>query len=90
MATEATEIGAMNKARFDRAFESFIGDDEEQITVSTFFETLAEIEHERAEKVIELEAQVIGNQLLFAPSPDVAVNGNEIVLGNQRIVVRMA
>lgn len=80
----------MNKARFDRAFESFIGDDEEQITVSTFFETLAEIEHERAEKVIELEAQVIGNQLLFAPSPDVAVNGNEIVLGNQRIVVRMA
>lgn len=90
MATEATEIWAMNKARFDRAFESFIGDDEEQITVSTFFETLAEIEHERAEKVIELEAQVIGNQLLFAPSPDVAVNGNEIVLGNQRIVVRMA
>ncbi len=80
----------MNKARFDRAFESFIGNDDEQITASAFFETLAEIEHEREEKVIELQACVVGDQLRFTPSPDVAVNGNEIVLGNQRIVVRMA
>lgn len=80
----------MNKARFDRAFENFIGNDDEQITASTFFRTLAEIEHERTEKFIELEARIVGNQLLFAPSPDVAVNGNEIVPGNQRIVVRMA
>mgnify|MGYP002784180346 CR=1 FL=1 len=80
----------MNKARFDRAFQSFINNDDEQVTANTFFETLAEIERERAEKVIELQAHLVGDQLEFIPSPDVAVNGNEIVLGNQRIVVRMA
>lgn len=80
----------MSKARFDRAFENFIRNDQEQITASTFFETLAEIEQDRAEKTIELQASIVGGQLQFTPSPDVTVKGNEIVLGNQRIVVRMA
>ncbi len=80
----------MNKARFDSAFENFIRNDEEQITARAFFETLAEIEQERAEKTIESQASIVGGQLQFTPSPDVTVNGNEIVLGNQRIVVRVS
>ncbi|MDQ3010363.1 MAG: hypothetical protein M3X11_06635 [Acidobacteriota bacterium] len=80
----------MDKTRFDRAFENFIRSDEEQITGRTFFETLAEIEQARAERTIELQASIVGGQLQFSPSPDVTVHGNEIMLGNQRIVVRVS
>ena len=80
----------MSKQRFDKAFAQFIQQDEEPITPPTFFETLAEIERERAPKVIELQASLIGGQLQFTPSPELSVHGNEIVLGEKRIVVHMS
>lgn len=80
----------MTKARFDRAFAVYIRAGEEKISPRTFFHTLAEIEQERVEKTIELQASIVGGRLQFAPSPDVSVNGNEIVLGTQRIVVKVS
>ena len=40
----------MNKTRFDKAFAKFIRRGEEKITPRTFFQVLAEIEPERAQK----------------------------------------
>lgn len=72
----------MSKARFDQALKSFIQNGEEPIMPQTFFETLAEIEQERAEKTIELQASIVDGQLQFSPSPELAVSGNEILLEN--------
>jgi hypothetical protein len=80
----------MSKARFDKAFGQFIRRPEERMTPKTFFQVLAEIERERGRKTIELQARLIGGELEFQPSPDVTVHGNEIVVGNQRIVVRVS
>lgn len=80
----------MSKQRFDKAFAKFIQQDPEKITPPTFFQTLAEIERARATKTIELHAKIVAGQLQFTPSPDVSVHGNEIVLGQQRIVVQMS
>lgn len=80
----------MSKKRFDQAFAKFIRRDEEKITPQTFFQTLAEIERERAQKTIELEAQIVEGQLQFAPSPELTVRGNEIFLGDQRIIVHVS
>ena len=80
----------MSKERFDKAFAKFIRRGEERITPRNFFETLAEIERERVQKTIELQARIVGSQLEFAPSTELYVNGNEIVLGNQRIVVKVS
>ena len=80
----------MSKKRFDQAFAQFIAQDEEPITASTFFQTLAEIERERAHKTIELQAEIVNGQLQFAASPELSVRGNEILLGQQRIVVHVS
>ena len=80
----------MSKAKFDKAFARFIQRREEKVTASTFYETLAEIEQERAEKVIELRVKIVEGQLRFVPSPDLSVRDNEIVLGNQRIIVKVS
>jgi hypothetical protein len=80
----------MSKQRFDKAFAKFIQQGEENLTPPTFFQTLAEIERDRAPKTIELQAKLVAGQLQFAPSPELSVHGNEIVLGTQRIVVRMS
>lgn len=80
----------MSKKRFDQAFATFIAQDEEQISPPTFFETLSEIERERAQKTIELQAEIVDGQLQFTPSPELSVYGNEILLGQQRIVVHVS
>ncbi len=80
----------MSKAKFDKAFARFIRQSEEKISAPTFFHTLAEIEQERTEKVIELRARIVAGQLQFVPSPDLSVHDNEIVLGKQRIIVKVS
>jgi hypothetical protein len=80
----------MSKARFDKAFAEFIRRGEEKITPKTFFQILAEIERERVQRTIELRARIVEGKLQFEPSPEVSVHDNEIVLGNQRIVVNVS
>jgi hypothetical protein len=48
----------MNKSRFDKAFAGFIQHGEEKMKSKTFFQVLAEIEQERAQKTIELHAKL--------------------------------
>lgn len=79
----------MKKTRLDKAFAKFIRGGAERVTPKAFFDVLADVEKRRVEKTIELKARVVGGKLQFAPSPDVSVDGNEIVLGNQRLVVRL-
>ncbi len=80
----------MSKKRFDKAFAKFIRQGEERIKPQTFFQVLADIERERAQKTIELQAAIVDGQLRFAPSPELSVRANEILVGNQRIIVRVS
>lgn len=79
----------MSKSRFDKAFAAFIPRDADQITPKKFFQILREIEQVRVQKTIEIRAKVVEGTLEFQPSPDIAVHNNEIIVGHQRIVVRM-
>jgi len=80
----------MNKDRLDKAFKKFIRSGDEKITPLTFFQILATIEQKRVEKTIELKARIIEGKLHFESSPDISVKNNEIVLGDQRIIVNMS
>jgi hypothetical protein len=79
----------MNKARFDQAFSNFIRGGEQRVTPEKFSQILAEIESQRVDQTIELTAKVVDNKLQFEPSPEISVRDNEIVFGNQRVVVRL-
>jgi hypothetical protein len=80
----------MSQARCDKAFAKFIRRGKEKITPKTFFQVLAEIEKERVPRTIELRANIVEGQLLFEPSPEISVHDNEIVVGHQRIKVRIS
>lgn len=80
----------MSKKRFDKAFAKYIRQGEERIKPQTFFQVLAEIEREREQTTIELQADIVDGQLRFAPSPDLSVRANEIVVGKQRIIVHVS
>lgn len=80
----------MNKAHFDKVFSEFIQQGgEEKVTPKSFFQILAEIEREHVERTIELRAKIVEGQLRFDPSSEISVHDNEIILGDQRIVVKM-
>jgi hypothetical protein len=80
----------MSKARFDKAFAMFIRRGAEKIMPKNFFQILAEIEQERVQKTIELQAKIVEGQLQFEPSSEISVHDNEIIFGNQRIVVKIS
>jgi hypothetical protein len=48
----------MNKARFDKAFASFIRLGEEKITPKTFFQIIAKIERNACKKAIGLQERM--------------------------------
>ena len=70
----------------------FIEEGDERITPQTFFEVLADIEKERAQGTIELGAVIDENQALkILPTEEISVhdNENEIILGHQRILIKI-
>ena len=79
----------MDKERFDQAFEHFIKEGDEKITPKTFFEVLADIEKERVKRTVELRAFIDNGELKFLPTEDISVHDNEIILGNQRISIKI-
>jgi hypothetical protein len=80
----------MNKKRYDKAFTHFLGRDVEKITPKTFFEVLAQTEPERIQQTIEVQAKMVDGKVHFLPTPALSVHENEIVVGNQRIVIRLS
>ena len=64
-----------------------------EMPASTFFELLFEKMAARVTETIELEGEIVDDQLVLRVPPDVEtavqVKNNEILVGDQRIVVRL-
>jgi hypothetical protein len=80
----------VNKQTIDKIFGSFIRLGEPTVAPKTFFQILEEIEQERGRRTIELKAKVVRGKLQFEPSSELTVKDNEILVGTQRIVVRVS
>jgi hypothetical protein len=77
---------------FEQAMDSLIAREQTEVHASTFFQALAHIDQERenAGQVIRLQARVVGDRLVFAPTkPEsrVTVEDNEILLEDGRLIV---
>jgi hypothetical protein len=78
---------------FEALLDRFSERDDDDIPLSTFFATLAAIDRERREQVIELEWEVVAGELSLTGPPSaplpVTVTGNEIVVDpHLRIALR--
>ena len=64
-----------------------------EMPASSFFELLFEKMAERVTETIELEGEIVDDQLVLRVPPDVEtavqVKNNEILVGDQRIVVKL-
>lgn len=64
--------------------------EDDEMPASVFFELLFKRMAEQVTETIELEVDIVDNQLVLQlPEGAVKVNDNEILVGNQRIVVKL-
>lgn len=86
----------MNYDEFQSLIEGYIdrsAQESGEMPASSFFELLFDQMAERVTETIELEGEIVGNQLILRLPIDretaVQVQDNEIVVGDQRIVVKL-
>jgi hypothetical protein len=82
-------IDELTDQEFDCLVEGFITRADDPVAPTTFLSALQEFLQGRAAKVVELTAEVIGDQLRFDPAAPVPVQGNEFVFGGTRFVVKL-
>ena len=80
----------MTEKEFMQTMEAYINRDVDAVPVDTFFEWLANVERTRAEEVIEMTVSVQGNQVALQGPEGLVIQGNELVLGNRRLVFKAA
>lgn len=71
----------------DEKFKGYLTRDDDALIGSQFFEALAEIERRRAQESIEVTLRLVNGQAQFEPSDKIRAWGNELWLGDKRIVV---
>jgi hypothetical protein len=89
-------ITEMSYGEFESLVDNYIDRSaqvDDEMPASTFFELLFEQAARRVKETIEVEGDIVGDQLILRVPPGVEtavqVRGNEILVGNQRIVVRL-
>ena len=86
---ETKILEEMSEEEFDALLDKIEDDDFDKITPQAFGEALWALQEQRAEKVIELTAEVVGGSLRFEPTETLPVNGNEIIFGDTRVRIRL-
>lgn len=65
-----------------------------EVPAASFFELLFARAAQRVQKTLEIEGRIVDGQLVFVmpkrPGINLHVQGNQIVIGEQRIVVKLA
>lgn len=73
---------------FQGMMDDMLSDDFDKVTVTEFFGALAAMDEAEPE-VIELTAHVEGKQLVLEQPAPLPVTGNEILVNNKRIVIKL-
>jgi len=66
-----------------------LSEDFGELTLNEFFTALAAIDEEEAREVIELTGLVKDSQFVFQEPALLRVKGNEIQLGDKRIIIKL-
>ncbi len=87
----------MSYDEVDSLIDSFIDRSSKQsgeMPAASFFELLFARVAQRVQKTLEIEGRIVDGQLVFAlpkvSGPNLHVQDNQIVIGEQRIVVKLA
>ena len=85
----------MNYEAFEPLIDNYIdrvAEEGDDMPASTFFELLFERAAQQVTETVEVEGELVNNQLVLrvpvGTESAIQVKGNEILVGNQRIVVK--
>ena len=88
-------ITEMNYEAFEALIDNYIdrvAEEGDDMPASTFFELLFERAAQQVTETVEVEGELVNNQLVLrvpvGTESAIQVKGNEILVGNQRIVVK--
>jgi len=79
----------MGEQEFNGLLDNVAEAEFDKLTPSAFMEALWALKAQQADEVIEVTAEVVGDELCFEPTAALPVRGNEILLGGKRVVVRL-
>jgi len=79
----------MSEEEFDALLNKIENDDFDKVTPQAFGEALWALQEKKAEKVIELTAEIVEGSLRFEPAESLPVNGNEIIFGDTRVRIKL-
>jgi len=83
-------ISKMTDQEFDHILDHIGEKDPDTITLPDFMETLWMLRSKNVNNVIELTAKLIDDHIEIEAPEGVAVRGNEVILGDHRIILRWA
>jgi len=92
MSKQLTEMGY---TEFQELIENYIArsaQEDDAVPASTFLELLFTALSRRVQNIVRIEGQVINDELIFLPPKEetpLQVQGNQILLGNLRVVVTL-
>ena len=86
---ETAAIEGMSEQEFDALLDTVVEGEFEKLGPAAFLDAVWALEVQQAEEVIEVTAQVVGDQLRFEPCPELPVRQNEILLSGKRVVVKL-
>lgn len=83
------EVDSLMNRFIDRSSQQ-----DDELSATSFFELLFARAAERAQQTLEVNGRVVNGQLVLAlpeqPAIDLYVQDNQIVIGNQRIIVNLS
>jgi hypothetical protein len=82
-------LDELSDQEFDRLIEGFITRPDDLVSPITFLEALQQFLREREVKVVELTAEIHGDELCFDPNAPVPVHGNEFVFSDTRFIIKL-
>jgi hypothetical protein len=86
---QSKPIDGMTKEEFEVLVGKIVEGEFDKLTPPAFMEALWALKAKQAEEVIEVTAEVVGDELRFEPTAALPVRGNEILLGGKRVVVKL-
>ena len=89
MSEQQDNFGDLTAAEFDELIATFGSPGFHDLAPDAFFTALAAIDEEQPRETLELTATIIDGQLNFLEPAPLHAHGNEIQLGDKRLVIKL-
>jgi hypothetical protein len=82
-------ISRMKSEEFDALVDQFIDRGEDQVTLPTFLQVMADINEQRKQREVELTGRVVNGEVIFDTPTPLLVGKSTIYVGDTKVVLKL-